>query len=294
MLEIIKNSELILNPDKSIYHLHLRPENIAPTVILVGDPDRVDKVSRYFDSIDFKQHKREFKTHTGYLSNKRITVISTGIGSDNIDIVLNELDALVNIDFENRKTKPVLTSLNIIRIGTSGTIQKNIPIDSFLLSNKGLDLSGMLNNYNTEEIRNRKLEKLFCKHTNWSSEKAHPILVDSCKKLYKQLHSESIYSGITATFNGFYAPQGRTLRLNPKDENLIAKIEKIRLNKFKITNFEMETSAIFGLSKLLGHKSSSINAILANRINGNFSKSPEKTIDKLIQYCLNKLIDKKK
>ena len=252
MLEIIKNSELILNPDKSIYHLHLRPENIAPTIILVGDPDRVDKVSRYFDSIDFKQHKREFKTHTGYLSNKRITVISTGIGSDNIDIVLNELDALVNIDFENRKTKPVLTSLNIIRIGTSGTIQKNIPIDSFLLSNKGLDLSGMLNNYNTEEIRNRKLEKLFCKHTNWSSEKAHPILVDSCKKLYKQLHSESIYSGITATFNGFYAPQGRTLRLNPKDENLIAKIEKIRLNNFKVTNFEMETTAIFGLSKLLG------------------------------------------
>ena len=294
MLEIIKNSELILNPDKTIYHLHLRPENIAPTVILVGDPDRVDKVSGYFDSIDFKQHKREFKTHTGYLSNKRITVISTGIGSDNIDIVLNELDALVNIDFENRKTKPVLTSLNIIRIGTSGTIQKNIPIDSFLLSNKGLDLSGMLNNYNTEEIRNRKYEKLFCKHTNWSSEKAHPILVDSCEKLYKQLYSESIYSGITATFNGFYAPQGRTLRLNPKDENLIAKIEKIRLNKFKVTNFEMETTAIFGLSKLLGHKSSSINAILANRINGNFSKSPEKTIDKLIQYCLYKLIDKKK
>ena len=294
MLEIIKNSELILNPDKTIYHLHLRPENIAPTVILVGDPDRVDKVSGYFDSIDFKQHKREFKTHTGYLSNKRITVISTGIGSDNIDIVLNELDALVNIDFENRKTKSVLTSLNIIRIGTSGTIQKNIPIDSFLLSNKGLDLSGMLNNYNTEEIRNRKYEKLFCKHTNWSSEKAHPILVDSCEKLYKQLYSESIYSGITATFNGFYAPQGRTLRLNPKDENLIAKIEKIRLNKFKVTNFEMETSAIFGLSKLLGHKSSSINAILANRINGNFSKSPDKTIDKLIQYCLYKLIDQRK
>tara|TARA_B100001287_G_scaffold177341_1_gene149572 strand:+ start:803 stop:1687 length:885 start_codon:yes stop_codon:yes gene_type:complete len=294
MLKIIKNSELILNPDKTIYHLHLRPENIAPTVILVGDPDRVDKVSRYFDSIDFKQHKREFKTHTGYLSNKRITVISTGIGSDNIDIVLNELDALVNIDFENRKTKSVLTSLNIIRIGTSGTIQKNIPIDSFLLSNKGLDLSGMLNNYNTEEIRNRKYEKLFCKHTNWSSEKAHPILVDSCEKLYKQLYSESIYSGITATFNGFYAPQGRTLRLNPKDENLIAKIEKIRLNKFKVTNFEMETSAIFGLSKLLGHKSSSINAILANRINGNFSKSPDKTIDKLIQYCLYKLIDHRK
>ena len=135
MLEIIKNSELILNPDKSIYHLHLRPENIAPTVILVGDPDRVDKVSGYFDSIDFKQHKREFKTHTGYLSNKRITVISTGIGSDNIDIVLNELDALVNIDFENRKTKSVLTSLNIIRIGTSGTIQKNIPVDLFLFRN---------------------------------------------------------------------------------------------------------------------------------------------------------------
>ena len=159
MLEIIKNSELILNPDKSIYHLHLRPENIAPTVILVGDPDRVDKVSKYFDSIEFKQHKREFKTHTGHLSKKRITVISTGIGSDNIDIVLNELDALVNINFENRKTKSVLTSLNIVRIGTSGTIQKDIPIDSFLLSNKGLDLSGMLNNYNTEEIRNRKFEK---------------------------------------------------------------------------------------------------------------------------------------
>jgi len=163
MSKVIKNSELILNRDGSIYHLHLRPENIARTIITVGDPERVDQVSKHFDSIDFKQQKREFKTHTGFLSNKRISVISTGIGTDNIDIVLNELDALVNIDFKTRRTKSILTSLNIIRIGTSGTIQKNIPIDSFVLNTKALDLSGMLNNYNIESIRNRAFEKSFCK-----------------------------------------------------------------------------------------------------------------------------------
>ena len=168
MSKVIKNSELILNRDGSIYHLHLRPENIARTIITVGDPERVDQVSKHFDSIDFKQQKREFKTHTGFLSNKRISVISTGIGTDNIDIVLNELDALVNIDFKTRRTKSILTSLNIIRIGTSGTIQKNIPIDSFVLNTKALDLSGMLNNYNIESIRNRAFEKSFCKKTNWS------------------------------------------------------------------------------------------------------------------------------
>ena len=289
MSKVIKNSELILNRDGSIYHLHLRPENIARTIITVGDPERVDQVSKHFDSIDFKQQKREFKTHTGFLSNKRISVISTGIGTDNIDIVLNELDALVNIDFKTRRTKSILTSLNIIRIGTSGTIQKNIPIDSFVLNTKALDLSGMLNNYNTESIRNKAFEKTFCKKTNWSIEKSYPILVESCKTLNSKLYNKNILKGITATCNGFYAPQGRILRLNPKDEKLIEKIENFSFDNLKITNFEMETSAIFGLSKLLGHNSSSINAILANRKNGDFSKHPEKTIDKLIKYCLKKL-----
>ena len=289
MSKVIKNSELILNRDGSIYHLHLRPENIARTIITVGDPERVDQVSKHFDSIDFKQQKREFKTHTGFLSNKRISVISTGIGTDNIDIVLNELDALVNIDFKTRRTKSILTSLNIIRIGTSGTIQKNIPLDSFVLNTKALDLSGMLNNYNIESIRNRAFEKSFCKKTNWSIEKSYPILVESCTTLNSKLYDENIITGITATCNGFYAPQGRILRLNPKDEKLIEKIENFSFDNLKVTNFEMETSAIFGLSKLLGHKSSSINAILANRKNGDFSKHPEKTINKLIKYCLKKL-----
>ncbi len=286
----IKQSELILNSDGSIYHLHLRPEDLAPTIITVGDPDRVDQVSKYFDYIDFKQHKREFKTHTGTLNNKRMTVLSTGIGSDNVDIVLNELDALVNIDFETRQLKTNLSSLNIVRIGTSGALQSDVPIDSFLMSTHGLDINGMLPSYKIETIRNKAFEKAFCVHTDWNNDRAQPVVVENSKTLEHQLYENHILTGVTATCGGFYGPQGRMLRLEPKDSVFRSKLQSFRYEDLKITNFEMETSAIYGLSKLLGHQACSMNAILANRANGTFSKTAEKTIDKLIQYTLNKLM----
>lgn len=285
----IKDSELILNPDGSVYHLHLKPENIGPTIITVGDPDRVSAVSKYFDTIDFKQHKREFKTHSGVLKNKRISVISTGIGSDNIDIVLNELDALVNIDFKYRKIKANLTSLNIIRIGTSGALQSEIPVDAFLLSSHGLDLNGMLQYYPIDNIRNKEFEAAFCKHSSWDNERAQPILVQNSKYIENKLISDRVLKGITATCAGFYAPQGRSLRLAPKDTDFLDKLQSFVCKGMKITNFEMETSAIYGMSKLLGHQACSISAVLANRANGSFSESAEKTMDKLIQYTLEKL-----
>ena len=287
----IKDSELILNSDGSVYHLHLKPKDLASTVITVGDPDRVDQVSAHFDTIDFRQHKREFKTHTGTLRNQRITVISTGIGADNIDIVLNELDALVNIDFNSRQVKSELTSLRIVRIGTSGALQNEIPVDSFLLSTHGLDLNGMLQAYKTQSIQNKAFEQAFIKHSNWKKERAQPVLVEGNKSIENQLISKNILKGITATCGGFYAPQGRKLRLTPSDSKFLKNLQNFNFEGFKITNFEMETSAIFGLSKLLGHQACSMNAILANRTNGTFSNSPEKTIDALIQYTLDKLID---
>ena len=285
----IKQSELILNPDGSIYHLHLRPEDLATTIITVGDPDRVDQVSKYFDHIELKQQKREFKTHTGLYKNQRITVISTGIGSDNIDIVLNELDALVNIDFETRTLKNKLTALDIVRIGTSGALQADIPVDSILMSTYGLDINGMLPSYKIETIRNKAFEKAFCMHTEWNNDRAQPVLVENSKALEHQLYENHILTGITATCGGFYGPQGRMLRLEPKDSIFRNKLESFRYEDLKITNFEMETSAIYGLSKLLGHQACSMNAILANRANGSFSKKPDETIDNLIQYTLNKL-----
>ena len=291
MIMSIKDSELILNSDGSVYHLHLKPRDLASKVITVGDPDRVDQVSAHFDTIDFRQHKREFKTHTGTLRNQRITVISTGIGSDNIDIVLNELDALVNIDFETRRVKSEITSLKIIRIGTSGALQNEIPVDSFLLSTHGLDLNGMLQAYKTQSIQNKAFEQAFLKYSNWKKERAKPVLVEGDKSIENQLSSKNILKGITATCGGFYAPQGRKLRLTPSDSKFLKNLQNFTFKGYKITNFEMETSAIFGLSKLLGHQACSMNAILANRTNGTFSKSPEKTIDALIQYTLNKLID---
>ncbi len=285
----IKQSELILNPDGSIYHLHLRPEDLATTIITVGDPDRVDQVSKYFDHIELKQQKREFKTHTGLYKNQRITVISTGIGSDNIDIVLNELDALVNIDFETRTLKNKLTALNIVRIGTSGALQADIPVDSILMSTYGLDINGMLPSYKIETIRNKAFEKAFCMHTEWNNDRAQPVLVENSKALEHQLYESHILTGVTATCGGFYGPQGRMLRLEPKDSIFRNKLQSFRYEDLKITTFEMETSAIYGLSKLLGHQACSMNAILANRANGSFSKKPDETINNLIQYTLNKL-----
>ena len=287
----IKESELILNPDGSIYHLNLKPENIAQTIIFVGDQDRVEKVTSHFDSIEFTTQKREFKTQTGHYKGKRITVISTGIGPDNIDIVLNELDALVNINFETRKIKKNLTSLDIIRIGTSGSLQNNIHIDSFLLSTSALDLNGMLLSYETEKINNPNIEDAFIKHTNWHTNKSRPIIINGSERLIKAFENKNTFKGLTATAGGFYGPQGRVLRLRVQDSNLNSKMDNFEYEGVKITNLEMETSAIYGLSKLLGHHAISLNAIIANRANGTFSENPGKVIGDLITYTLDKIIE---
>ena len=287
----IKQSELILNPDGSVYHLNLKPENIANDIIFVGDQDRVDKITDRFESIEFTTQKREFKTSTGIYKGKRLSVISTGIGPDNIDIVLNELDALVNIDLKTRQPKTNLTVLNIVRIGTSGSLQADIPVDSFLMSSHALDLNGMLHSYQIKGISNPEIEDAFVRHTSWSAQKAHPILIENNSALAQKLMSEKIVTGITATAGGFYGPQGRVLRLPLADANINAKIDSFTFNGNRITNLEMETSAIYGLSKLLGHRAVSMNAIIANRTNGTFSKDYKKVVEDLIEYSLNKLIE---
>jgi len=287
----IKDSELILNPDGSIYHLNLKPENIAPDLLFVGDPDRVDKVTQHFDTIEFSIHKREFKTTTGVYKGKRISVISTGIGSDNIDIVLNELDALVNINLETRTIKEKHTALNIVRIGTSGSLQKDIPLDSFLLSTYAIDINGMLRSYITETISHPSIENAFVAHTNWDEKKCFPLVVSNSKSLEDKITSEIIYKGMTATAGGFYGPQGRVVRLPIKDSNLNNKIDSFNFNGIRVANLEMETSAIYGLSKLLGHNAISMNAIIANRTNEVFSKNPDKVIEDLILYTIDRIIN---
>ena len=212
----IKKSELILNSDGSIYHLHLKPSDISDTIIFVGDQDRVSEVTKHFDSIEFETQSREFKTQTGTYKGKRLSVISTGIGSDNIDIVLNELDALVNIDFKTREIKETKTCLSIIRIGTSGALQPDIDIDSFLLSSYGMDINGMLHSYNIETIKNDTYEQAFVKHTKWNPKKPYPIIVSNSDRLEDLLSSDQTLKGMTATCGGFYGPQGRTLRLSYK------------------------------------------------------------------------------
>ncbi len=282
-------SELVLNQDGSVYHLNLRPENIATTIILVGDQDRVDKVTKHFDKIEFTTQKREFRTATGTYKNKRISVISTGIGSDNIDIVLNELDALANIDLSTRKIKENFTQLSFIRIGTSGSLQADIPVNSFVLSSHGLDLNGLLHFYQIESISHPAIENAFVKHTNWSEKKAHPIIVSNSTSLANKLASPIVFQGVTATAGGFYGPQGRVLRLALEDANLNNKIDSFSFEGNRITNLEMETSAIYGLSQLLGHHAVSLNAVIANRANGTFSENPSKIVADLIEYTLKKL-----
>lgn len=285
----IKSSELILNPDGSVYHLNLKPEHIAHDIIFVGDQNRVEKITQFFDTVEFSTQKREFKTQTGTLNGKRITVMSTGIGPDNIDIVINELDALVNIDLETRQPKEKLTSLNIIRIGTSGSLHADIPVDSFVMSKYGLGLDNMLRSYLIDGVSNPALEDAFVSHTNWDARKGRPYVIACSEKLEKIIESDQMHKGITATAGGFYGPQGRVLRLNIQDENLNSKMDSFKFQENRITNLEMETAAIYGLSALLGHQALSLNAIIANRASGTFSEDPYKAVDELIAYTLKKL-----
>ena len=286
----IAASELILNPDGSIYHLNLKPENIANDIIFVGDQNRVPKITKHFESIEFETQKREFRTITGTYKGKRLTVISTGIGPDNIDIVMNELDALVNIDLEKRTVKTAHVQLNIVRIGTSGSLQKDIPVDSFVLAKYGLGFDGMLLSYDCNHVLESSFEDAFIKHTNWDERKSRPYIVKNSTSLENKLLSDKVFSGITATAGGFYGPQGRVLRLPIQDPLLNSKIDNFEFNGLKITNLEMETSAIYGLAKLLGHNACSMNAIIANRANGTFSEDPYKPVEELIIYTLDKLV----
>lgn len=290
---MIKESELILNPDGSIYHLNLRPEQVADTIILVGDPNRVPRVSAYFDTIEFSTQKREFCTHTGTYKGKRLTALSTGIGPDNIDIVINELDALFNIDLHTRKPKEQLTSLNIVRFGTSGSLQADIPVDSFVLSSHGLGMDNMLHAYkDAPNVREIAMEEAFIAHTQWNTDKGRPYIVGCGETLKQRLLTDKVFEGITGTAPGFYGPQGRMLRLPVQDPTLNDKLHSFNYKGYRMTNLEMETSAIYGLSKLLGHQAVSLNAIIANRAAGTFTKDTKKVVENLIVYGLEQLVKK--
>ena len=286
-----KESELIFNEDGSVYHLKLKPNNISDSIILVGDPQRVELISKYFHSIEFSVSNREFKTVTGVYKNKRISVISTGIGSGNIDIVLNELDSLVNIDFETRNLKPKLTKLNLIRIGTSGAIQKDIPVDSLLISSKAIDIDGFLNNYKINNDHTYNNADNYLNDYKFNNQKLLPLCFNCSESLFEHFEIISDFSGVTVTCNGFYGSQGRSIRIETSNQNFISEIKKISFSNDNVTNLEMETAIIYGMSKILGHNAISLNAILANRENGTYSLDPNKTINKLILLTLDKLSD---
>jgi uridine phosphorylase len=282
-------SELILNKNGSIYHLNLLPEQIGETIFTVGDPSRVSDVSKHFDKIEHKVKHREFVTHTGWLGKKKVSVISTGIGTDNVDIVLNELDALVNFDLKSRKIKSKHTQLTFIRIGTSGSIQHDVPVDSNLISIGAFGLDGLLHFYDADSLLDNDFVKNLNEHAKnkWDFP-AKPYYVTANESLIKQFSKGSL-QGITATNIGFYAPQGRQLRAEQRFQGYMGLLQTFKFNGQKITNLEMETSAIYGLSSILGHKAISLNAILANRADGTFSKNPKKVVADLIKKTLSQI-----
>lgn len=285
-MQKIAESELIINERGAIYHIDLRPEELAQTVLVVGDPGRVAEVSKYFDSIEIKQQHREFVSHTGNIGSKRITCLSTGIGPDNIDIVMNELDALVNIDFATRTIKPTLTSLNIIRLGTCGSLQADVPVDSFVAGTHGLGLDNLLNFYRLEHSdQETQLLHSFITHTQLTANITNPYISIASTALIKHFVT-GYHHGITVTCPGFYGPQGRILRLGIKNPELINRLTQFSFGQHRIANFEMETSAIYGLGKLLGHHCLSLNAVVANRVQKQFSKDSKTTVDKLIKQSL--------
>lgn len=276
-------SELVLNPDGSVYHLNLHPEDIAHKIILVGDPDRVEKVSAFFDKIEVRKNKREFYTHTGILRGERITVMSSGIGTENIDIVMNELDALVNIDLRNKVIKDQHTSLELFRIGTCGSVNPEIEVDNMLVSENVVGLDGLMHFYSDYQFENA-FSRSFLE--GFPYEKIRSMLYfaqgDSSMKAY---YSDATYHGNTATFPGFYAPQGRELRLRSVDDRFLE-----TLNSLGVSNFEMETSAIYALSHLLGHKAITVNNVIANRRRGEFSSDHHASEKKMISWVLDRII----
>jgi uridine phosphorylase len=285
----IPESDLILNNDGSVYHLNLLPGDLAETIIIVGDPGRVPVVSGKFDVVELRKHKREFVTHTGSFNGKRISVISTGIGTDNIDIVFNEIDALFNIDFENRSVKNNLTKLDFVRLGTSGALQEDVYVDSFILATFGLGLDGLLNYYKlSNDQEEYDIIDAFRMHFHNRGIFPRAYISKCSSELQKKL-DYGVSHGITASCQGFYAPQGRILRFDPEVPDLIESISSFNYNGLRVTNFEMESGAAYGMARVLGHNCIAINAIIANRIKKQFSRDPHAAIDKLIQNVLERL-----
>ena len=291
-MQRIAESELIINERGAIYHLDVTPSELADNIITVGDPDRVKEVSKHFDKIEIQRQHREFVTHTGTLGNKRMAVVSTGIGPDNIDIVLNELDALVNINFESRTINPELKQLNIIRIGTSGSLQADLPVDSFVVSTHGLGIDNLMNFYLHENNeQEQQLLHAFVTQTQLHSGFSNPYIAGAAVSLMRHF-VEGYFQGITVTCPGFYGPQGRVLRLGISNPNLIDRLTEFKFGQYRITNFEMETSAIYGLGKALHHNCLSLSAIVANRIHKNFSSDGGALVEKLIVKSLEIISEK--
>jgi len=289
LFEPIAESELVLNADGSVYHLHLKPQDIADTIFLVGDPGRVAQVSSRFQSIEVRVANREFVTHTGMLNGKRITVMSTGIGTDNIDIVVNELDALVNIDLLTRIPKEQHHTLNLIRIGTSGSLQEDLPVDTFIFSAYGLGLDGVLGFYeHAEEEDEREIRHAFTAHTNWPSTANPPYVAKADQALLNTL-SANHRKGITLTANGFYGPQGRALRIKPAHPEMNERVRSFAMHGLSITNYEMETSALYALGGILGHKTCTACAVIANRYIKAYSKDYKIAVNNLIDELLAKV-----
>jgi len=286
-MKAIQDTELIITKDKKIYHLNLDRTQIADDIILVGDQDRVSQISNHFDKTTNKIQHREFVTHTGVYKGKRITALSTGIGCDNIDIVINELDALVNIDFENRTINPEKKNLNLIRLGTSGALQADIPVDSFLMSRYALGFDGLAHFHKDHTYIDRNMTNAFLQHSDWPQKLSEPYIVKASENLLKKFNGFT--EGITATASGFYAPQGREVRLKSSIDNMHETLTSFNYDGNKITNFEMESSALYYLGQTLGHNTLTICAIIGNRINKTQSSDYKSTIDKLIIEALEKI-----
>lgn len=286
-MNMISDTELILIDDKKIYHLNLSKDQIADDIILVGDPDRVTLISNKFDAIEHKVRNREFVTHTGQLNGKRISAISTGIGTDNIDIVINELDALVNIDFKNRTINSDKKSLNLIRLGTSGALQKDIAVDSFIASSYALGFDNLAHFYSDDIILKKEMSFQYLKHANWPKKLSEPYFVKASEKLLNQF--SDLRKGITATAPGFYGPQGRNLRLAPSISDLHENMENFSFYNHQITNFEMETSALYFLGQSLGHNTLTICAIIGNRLTQDYSKDYKKTVEEMADLVLKRI-----
>lgn len=285
----IAPSELIITPKGAIYHLDLRPDQIAKNIIVVGDQYRVERISRHFDKVDHKVSKREFVTHTGWYKGKHVTALSTGIGCDNVDIVVNELDALVNVDFETRLPKEQHTALNITRLGTSGALQNDIPVDSFVASTYGIGFDGLMGFYETQyEKDEQDLTAAFIDQINWPSDCNPPYVVKASNELLEKI-GKGMFQGMTATANGFYGPQGRSLRLKPKVADMNERLSTFNYEGHKITNFEMETSALYSLCGLLGHQAVTVCAIIANRFTKTYSEDYNVPVDALINKVLERI-----